>query len=93
MRTFWSKGWLQAEKKTDPNFEGSIFQALGFSELLCPTCGAHLKDIGEENGEQFRYICLNACHLTNESRLRFGVLSYKTVKGGEDIGGKKEGAS
>ena len=57
--------WLRAEKKVDPNFEGSIFQKLGFEDKLCPTCGANLR-----NG-----ICLNACHLSEAARKRFANLA------------------
>lgn len=56
--------WQKAEKKTDPDFEGSIFQELGYDAELCPTCGAHL-----HGG-----ICLNTCHLSDETRQRFNVL-------------------
>lgn len=56
--------WEAAEKKTDPDFEGSLEQKVGFDNLLCPTCGAHLKD----------GICLNACHLSKASRDRFNAL-------------------
>lgn len=37
----------------DENFEGSIFEALGFDRELCPHCKAHLKD----------GLCLNGCKL------------------------------
>lgn len=38
----------------DRNFEGSIFQTLGFDKELCPSCRSHL--LGG--------VCLNACQLT-----------------------------
>jgi hypothetical protein len=49
------------EPKIDPNFEGSIFQKLGLSEVLCEDCGAHLSARG---------ICLNACGLKRFQNLR-----------------------
>ena len=30
------------EKKIDPDFEGSIFQELGYDKELCSICNAHL---------------------------------------------------
>jgi hypothetical protein len=61
--------WTETPKETDPNFEGSIWQKMGHDPELCPTCGAHLYD----------GICLNACHLTRESRERFaqGMIALK----------------
>ena len=56
--------WVMAEKKVDPDFEGSLLQQLGFDPELCPTCEAHL-----HGG-----ICLNTCHLTKESRVKFAAL-------------------
>jgi len=53
--------WQKADKKIDPNFEGSIFQKLGYDEKLCPTCGAHL----------YEGICLNTCHLGQQSQMDF----------------------
>lgn len=50
--------WLAAPKEKDPNWLGSQWELLGYSEFLCPTCKAHLKDD----------ICLNACHLTANAR-------------------------
>lgn len=47
--------------KKDPNFKGSVFETLGFSENYCPSCNAHLMPSG---------ICLNACHLTPDQRQR-----------------------
>lgn len=38
----------------DRNFEGSIWQTLGFDPELCPHCRSHLSG----------GICLNACQLT-----------------------------
>lgn len=64
MPMFYDAQWVAAEKKIDPDFEGSLEQKLGFDNLLCPTCGAHLKD----------NICLNACHLSAESRKRFSQI-------------------
>ena len=57
--------WKSAEKKTDPNFTGSIFEQLGFDAELCPTCNAHLKS----------GICLNACHLSDNSQKVFNTLA------------------
>ena len=59
--------WLDATKKQDPEFAGSIHEELGFDDVLCPTCGAHLR-----NG-----ICLNACHLTRRSQQRFSDIMQK----------------
>jgi hypothetical protein len=56
-----NEDWEKAEKKIDPNFEGSMWQTLGMDKELCPTCNAHL-----HNG-----ICLNACHLTPASKMAF----------------------
>jgi len=53
--------WLNVTKERDPKFAGSIHEELGFDDILCPTCGAHLRG----------GICLNACHLTTRSRRRF----------------------
>lgn len=52
------------QSKTDPNFKGSLFEKLGLSDKLCPTCNAHLAQSG---------ICLNACHLTNGQRIRMAM--------------------
>ena len=38
----------------DKDFEGSIFQQLGFQARLCPHCKAHLGSSG---------VCLNGCTL------------------------------
>lgn len=40
-------------------------------EKFCPSCGAHLSASG---------ICLNACHLSSESRARFNSLFKKDSK-------------
>lgn len=56
-----SLDWIRAEKQIDTEFEGSLEQALGYDPVLCPTCGAHL-----HGG-----ICLNACHLSDETRQKF----------------------
>lgn len=45
----------------DPKFKGSMAEALGLTEDLCPTCHAHLA----QNG-----LCLNACQLSPESRAK-----------------------
>ena len=62
-----NKEWLEAEKKIDPNYEGSVFQKMGFDALLCPVCNAHLRD----------GICLNNCHLDrsfkNKESTDFGI--------------------
>lgn len=59
--------WLDAEKMVDPDFEGSIFQQLGFDKEMCPTCKAHLR-----NG-----ICLNGCHLTSDVLTKFNDMLAK----------------
>jgi hypothetical protein len=53
--------WNSLEKKVDPNFDGSLWQKLGYEARLCPVCGAHLHE----------GICLNACHLSTSARERF----------------------
>jgi len=63
--------WLSADKPIDQDFAGSIWEELGYSSLLCPTCGAHLHD----------GICLNACHLTKKSRDRFNQIMEQVVEG------------
>lgn len=66
--------WLSAEKKIDPDFNGSIFQKLGFEPQLCPVCGAHLKKVEDAVTEAYQpndLICLNACHLVEKSKLDF----------------------
>ena len=62
--------WYNTIKKKDPDFEGSLFQRLGFCDLLCPDCGAHLKPVTGTGGP----ICLNACHLTPETQERMNSL-------------------
>lgn len=52
--------WKDLPKEIDPEFAGSIFERLGLSPVICPTCKAHCK---EANGE---LICLNICHLLSE---------------------------
>lgn len=54
--------WQNAEKKIDPNFKGSIFEQIGWTEYLCPNCNAHLTQ---------SKICLNACHLGDTKKYRF----------------------
>jgi len=49
----YNKKWMAAEKKVDEDFEGSLWQRMGYEARLCPFCNAHLH----------RGICLNACHL------------------------------
>jgi hypothetical protein len=71
--------WKAAPKKVDPSFEGSLFQKLGLSNLLCPTCGAHLSGEGEEA------ICLNACHLIPEGKETFHQLWLKMTQGTIDL--------
>jgi hypothetical protein len=56
--------WLKAEKKVDPEYAGSIYEDMGMDNILCPTCGAHLKG----------GICLNTCHLSKASQERFAAL-------------------
>ena len=71
-QSFFDADWKKAEKKVDPEFDGSSHQALGFDRELCPTCGAHLH----------RGICLNLCHLSIESRKRFQqIMSGPAGKG------------
>lgn len=54
--------WQNTEKKIDPNYAGSIFEAMDLSDKLCPACNAHLSKSD---------ICLNACHLGTDGRQRF----------------------
>lgn len=67
--------WHATEKKTDPDFAGSIWEEMGYEDKLCPTCEAHL-----HGG-----ICLNACHLSRQSRERLADLmqaaSRRSAKG------------
>lgn len=49
-----NKEWQLAKKKVDPDYEGSLFEKLGFDPVLCPVCSAHLRD----------GVCLNLCHLS-----------------------------
>jgi len=63
------QAWMKAEKKTDPKFQGSIWERLGFDDKICPVCDAHLKD----------GICLNACHLNATSRRNFYALGKKEL--------------
>ena len=56
-----NEDWMRAEKVTDPDFEDSLSEQLGFDAQLCPTCHAHL----------WKGICLNACHLSDDMRERF----------------------
>ena len=53
--------WQDAEKKLDPNFEGSLSQKIGCDKELCPSCNQHLKG----------GICLNACHLGDDGARAF----------------------
>ena len=43
---FFDPEWLNTEKETDPDFEGSLSEKLGFDRELCPTCKAHLHGLG-----------------------------------------------
>jgi hypothetical protein len=54
-------GFGNLPRKFDESFEGSLWEKMGYSNELCPICGAHLRS----------GICLNACHLTNEQRQTF----------------------
>ena len=65
----YNKEWMEAEKKVDPNFEGSIWEKLGHENRLCPTCEAHL----------YKGICLNACHLAPDTKKRFEESLHKFV--------------
>ncbi len=53
--------WIHSKKKIDENFAGSIWEKLGYSNELCPTCNAHI----------YNGICLNACHLSALLRVKF----------------------
>ena len=64
----------------DPNFEGSIHQQLGMSDILCPTCQAHCSLDSDGN-----LICLNACHLIPESQERFHQVWLAITKGANDV--------
>jgi len=68
-------GFKESEAKKDPNFKGSIFERLGFSEYLCPECNAHLKKSGGE------YICLNSCHLPKHMQKRMSDMMKEISKG------------
>lgn len=57
-----------SEPKIDPDFEGSLFQKLGLSNVLCDDCGAHLSAKG---------ICLNACQLRRFQNLRDALFPEK----------------
>lgn len=56
------------------DFKDSIFEKMGLSKYLCPKCGANLK---ESYGE---LICLNACHLSEQSQRRFSRLISSVKK-------------
>ena len=58
------KDWALAVKKEDPDFEGSLWQKLGYDSVICPECEAHLR----------KGICLNACHLSTGARGRLAKL-------------------
>ena len=62
--TILNMDWYATEKEIDPDFEGSIWQELGYDPELCSTCGAHL-----HGG-----ICLNVCHLSESSQAKFSFL-------------------
>lgn len=66
--SFLNQAWLNTIKQVDTNFEGSFYQKLGLSDILCSTCGAHCKVVDGN------LICLNACHLIPESQDRFHKL-------------------
>lgn len=53
----------------DPLFTGSVFEALGFTKNMCPTCRAHLYP--SKDGEE---ICLNGCHLSEKSREKLDLI-------------------
>lgn len=54
-------------------FEGSIWQKLGYEKTLCPTCGAHTHD----------GICLNTCHLPKLMQERFAAMMREAALRGE----------
>jgi hypothetical protein len=58
-------GFKKEDMKTDEKFKGSIFDKVGMSPYLCPSCEAHLK---ETDGE---LICLNGCHLPMQWQINF----------------------
>ena len=64
--------WQASNKKRDPKFKGSIFEALGYQGRLCPNCQAHLR----------KGICLNACHLGDGDKISFAAEMQKAVKRG-----------
>ena len=55
--------------EVDENFEGSIFEKLGFSKYLCTTCKSHLRE----------GICLNGCHLPESFRERFHKMVEEVI--------------
>lgn len=61
--------WEAAPKKTDPDYEGSIWQRLGFDATLCPVCDAHLSG----------GICLNGCHLAPETHINLHNLMLPSI--------------
>jgi hypothetical protein len=69
---------MSEERLVDENFEGSIFERMGFSKYLCPKCKAHLWKARDGS-----LICLNGCHLS-PSALRLFESLIEQVAGGGD---------
>lgn len=78
MQSGYDRKWVETEKEVDPQFEGSISQALGLTDKLCPTCHAHLGET--DDGE---LICLNGCHMELQYRELFDAL-IKLMGGGRN---------
>lgn len=63
------------ELKVGKDFEGSIWQRLGYTKYLCPKCPAYLKKA--DNGD---LICLNGCHMSEGMRCRMASDMKKIVE-------------
>lgn len=68
---FLDPDWAKAEKREDPSFSGSIYEKVGLSNLICPTCGSHLSQDGS--------ICLNGCHLIKSSRDKLRLSNIEDI--------------
>jgi hypothetical protein len=60
-----------------------FMKTMGFSEYLCPKCGANLKEASDGD-----LICLNACHLSSDMQVRFVALMKKASRGEQGDGAK-----
>jgi hypothetical protein len=59
----------------DKDFEGSIFERMGFTKYLCPKCGAHLWKARDGS-----LVCLNGCHLSPSTLRLFKSLIEQVGK-------------